>query len=224
MTVRLKSILLAMAAVLLVQAPSAAIAGEPVLDPPEGDVTFAGSSEGTPILRTHWFGGLTCGKVDVSGTIKTGGKSGSMALDMTGCHIMDSGITIPCQSLFAPLADTIALAGSFETTYLTDGKTKPGVKFTIPATQIRCSAATIALSGSVLGTLSTPGCGVESAKGTLSFSAWSGESGVVQEHTQITGTGSTIMLTSTVSEKNDPAGLTADLAVGFSKSVKVTCL
>jgi|GEM_PF-3284807 len=144
-----------------------------------------------------------------------------MTLDMTGCHVIFNGFTYPCQSTSAPLSNTIKLAGTFETTYLTDGKTKPGIKFNIAATRIGCGYAapppTVAtLSGSVLGTLPAPACAVESNKGTINFAG----------DQQITGTGPSITLMSTNAAETEqaPGGLSADLSVEFSKAIKVTCV
>jgi hypothetical protein len=220
---KLKTALAGVAVVAMLAFASApALAGEPVLDPAEGDVTFTGTLEGAAVV-TAWLGTIQCQKVDASGTINTGGKAGSMTLDMTGCHIINLGLTTPCQSISAPLLNTIKLAGTFETTYLTEGKTKPGLKFTIPGTTIGCGFKSppqgpLTMSGSVLGTLSTPACGAESNKGTVSFT------GNPQDR-QITGTGPLITWTSTSNSGNEAMGdLLADLPIEFSKSTKVTCV
>ena len=216
---KLKPALVAFAAVLiLASAPAFALAGEPVLDPSEADVTFAGSGEGA-VVHTVWMGNISCQKADVSGTINTGGKSGSMTIHLTGCHVINLGITTPCQSISAPLSNTIKLAGTFETTYLTDGKTKPGIKFTIASTPIGCgfgSPQTVAtLSGSALATLSAPACGAASNKGTISFVS----------DLQITGTGPSIAWTSTSKSGTEATGgLSASLAIEFSKSTTITCV
>lgn len=222
MNVKLKTALLGFAVVVtLALAPSTGLAGEPVLDPPEADVTFAGS-EGVSVLHTKWVGAVTCETIDATGTINAGGKSGSLVLDMTGCHLVFSmGFTNPCHSFTAPLSNTIKLAGSFVTTYLTDDKTKPGIKFTIATTRIMCLGGEATLSGSVLGTLSSPACGVQASKGTIKFAT---EGPELQEHRQITGTGPSITLTSTGGENAVPGGLDLDLAIGFSKEAKITCV
>jgi len=144
-----------------------------------------------------------------------------MTLDMTGCHVIYLGFTYACQSTSAPLSNTIKLAGTFETTYLTDAKTKPGIKFDIAVTRIACGYGAppptfATLSGSVLGTLSVPACGIESNKGTINF----------EGDEQITGTGPSVTLTSTnaVETEQAPGGLGADISVEFSKAIKVTCV
>jgi hypothetical protein len=213
------------AAVILAIAPAAALAGEPVLDPTKGDVTFTGSGE--VFLYTFYLGNITCEQADASGTINTEGKSGSMVLDVTGCHIYYMGFTYPCKSASAPLSNTVRLAGSFETTYLTDGNTKPGIKFTIPPTQVICGVINVGfttLSGSTLGTLSSPACGAESGKGTIDFKVV-GALPPKEEHRQITGTGAFIeWISSPGPERESPAGLGADLAIEFSESVTLTCV
>jgi len=221
MTAKLKPLLwAAVFLAVLVCRPSIALAGEPVIDPTEGDVTFAGS-EGVSALATKWVGVVTCETIDATGTVNAGGKSGSLALDMTGCHLVVMGFTNPCHSSSAPLSNTIKLAGSFETTYLTDDKTKPGIKFTIATTRIMCLGGEATLSGSVLGTLSSPACGVQASKGTIKFAT---EGPELQQHRQITGTGPSITLTSTGGENQVPGALDLDLAIGFSKEVKITCV
>lgn len=214
--------------VVLALVPAPALAGEPILDPPDSDITISGSSEGAEV-HTFYLSTIACAKDDVSGTISAGGKSGTMVLDLTGCHLLSMGFTYPCHSASAPLSNTISFAGSFATTYVTDAKTKPGIKFTIPSTQIICglqNAGIVTLSGSSLGTLSAPACGAESTKGTVNFKVVTAIPEAPQEeHRQITGTGPFVDWASTAGpESKSTAGLTVDLSLQFSKSIKVTCV
>lgn len=197
--------------------PSAATAGEPVIDP--SGVTFSGTSASTMVLEASGEPGITCETFHITASL----IPPNLSVQWTNCHIVVLGFTIACRTPGSALSNSMNMAGTFVTTYLTDAKTKPGIRFSPGTTTVECGSTTpIIFTGSVLGTITSPACGGESSTATLSFTRTSG----VQDHKKITGTGSEFNLTAETkgSGTKRQAALSAQGTVTFSHVIKLTCV
>jgi len=128
---------------------------------------------------------VTCGEAanqnHVTGTVNTGGTTGNITLDFTACHIVVLGITLQCKTAGAPLFNTIKSSGSF---HLITTNEKPGILVTPEPTTVECeNTQPIKVAGNVIGTITSPACGVPNNNMTIKFSA----SGPTQEHKSYTG-------------------------------------
>jgi len=132
---------------------------------------------------------VTCGETSptnapnhVTGTVSAGGTTGNITLDFTACHLGIPIIgTIPCHTTGAPLNNTIKLSGVF---HLITFSAKPAILVTPVAFTIECGNLTpINVAGNVIGTITSPACGVASNNMTIKFSA----TGATQEDKTYTG-------------------------------------
>jgi len=127
-------------------------------------------------------GGTTNSPNHVTGTVSAGGTTGNITLDFTACHVEIPIIgTIPCHSTGATVNNTIASSGTF---HLITVNSKPGILVTPVATTVECGSLTpVHVAGNVIGTITSPACGVASNSMTIKFSA----SGATQEDKTYTG-------------------------------------
>ena len=135
---------------------------------------------------------ITCGSSEVpnhvTGSVFTGGTTGEIELDFTGCHTSVWGLTAACHTEGSPANNTIKTTGVF---HLITVNSKPGVLVTPEPTTIICAGIrNTNVAGNLVGAITSPKCGEESKFMTMSFSA----SGPTQEHK--TYTGATYNLTS----------------------------
>jgi len=149
------------------------------------NVTSFSGTFGTGTLSAKEEPAITCGEAanqnHVTGTVSAGGTTGNITLDFTACHIVVIGITIPCHSTGAPVNNTIASSGVFHLITINE---KPGILVTPVATKVECqNTSPINVAGNVIGTITSPACGVASNNMTIKFSA----SGSTQEHKIYTG-------------------------------------
>jgi len=180
---------LVVASVAMFALPAAASAQEVHL---EGITSFSGTAvagslttEGEPVI--------TCASGDVSGAFSAGGTTGEISLDFTGCHTIILGITTKCRTSGSPIDNTIRSSGVFH--LITISASKPGILVTPVVTTIMCAGITNTITGgNVIGTITSPACGAQSASLTTKF----GATGAAQEHT--TYTGSTFNLTTKTGE------------------------
>jgi hypothetical protein len=141
-----------------------------------GDAT-AGSltAEGEPTI--------TCETGDVEGTVSSGGTTGSIKLDFTGCHTEIAGVTVKCHTSGAPNPpnNTIKTSGTYHMITTGDG---PAIMVTQETVSIVCAGiSNTIVHGDVIGTITSPACGVASEKMTIDFAA----SNNVQAHNNYTG-------------------------------------
>jgi hypothetical protein len=137
------------------------------------------------ILTAKEESGITCGTAaqqnHITGTVSAGGTTGNYTLDFTECHIVMLGFTLPCHSTGAAVENTIASSGVFHLITINE---KPGILMTPVATKVECkNTSVINLAGNVIGTITSPACGVASNNMTIKFSA----TGPTQEHKTYTG-------------------------------------
>lgn len=213
---------LALAAIsVLILGSSAVATGAPIADP--GGLNFTGTFN-TSTLTTEGESIITCeGQNHVTGSFNAAGTGGTISFDYTNCHVVILGFTIACKTEGAPLSNTIALNNlAFDTPYATDDITKPALLITNINTTIICGNTTpFILTGNVMGTVTSPGCGGTASSATLLFIA----SVAVQEHMQISGTGTKFdLLTETKSSgTKKTTGLDSEITIKFDNNLTLTC-
>jgi hypothetical protein len=135
-----------------------------------GEPTITCENTGNAALSNH-----------VTGTVNAGGTTGNIELDFTHCHVVVLGLTSECHTAGAPLNNTIVSSGVFHVITVNN---KPGILVTPVATTIVCPAiSSPVVFGNVIGTITSPACGVESKSITVAFSA----TGATQNHQSYTG-------------------------------------
>lgn len=224
MKTRLALILIAAANALLLAFPLSASAGSPVFDRAEPTklLGFFGTY-GSPTLASEGVPAITCELAHVTGSFASeSGTTGALSLDYTGCHFVLMGITFACKSKGAVVANTILMPETpFELTYLTDNKLHPGILIKGIDTEIVCNGWNITIKGDLMGTMTSPGCGATTNTIVFSFR----EIGVVQEHQQVTGTGTRHDLSSTPEgEEEHTFGLNADTTLSLNQLATLTCV
>lgn len=170
---------------------------------------------------------ITCKKNSGAGEW-TSETTGTIELTFHECSTSFFGFPVTCTS-------TTPAGGSpgtiktqknvFHTTYLTAGKTTPGVLVTGPFfTTIDCGSGLdrISVEGNVLGHLTSPACGKSSTSYTLDFEA----TGSTQKYMQVTGAGTLYDLTA-LTEPNGSkvtAGMEAEGTMTLAKAGTLTCV
>jgi hypothetical protein len=144
------------------------------------NVTSFSGTFGLATLTAEGEPPVTCGTAaqqnHVTGTVNTGGTTGEITLDFTECHIVVLSLTFKCKSTGSLVANTIASSGVF---HLITINSKPGILVTPVPTKIECeNTPAINVAGNVIGTITSPACGVASNNMTINFKA----SGPTQEH------------------------------------------
>jgi hypothetical protein len=163
---------------------------------------------------------ITCGNAvgqnHVTGSVSAGGTTGNITLDLTECHIVVLGLTWKCQSAAAPIANTIILSGVFHLITINE---RPGILVTPVPITVECEHSTpLNVAGNVIGTITSPACGVASNNMTFTFSA----SGPTQEHKTYTGVSYNLTSqtgTGTIKE----AGLSAEPTVSSATAGTLDC-
>jgi hypothetical protein len=188
MSKKIMLLALAVASVAMFALPAAASAQEIHL---EGVKSFTGTA-GAGSLSAEGEPTITCESGDIEGTVETGGTTGTISLDFTGCHTTVFGFTAKCRTTGSALDNTIKNSGTFHLITTTDG---PAILVTPATTTIVCAGiSNTIVHGNIIGTITSPKCGAESKSMTTSF----GASGTTQNHTLYTGV--TYNLTATTGE------------------------
>jgi hypothetical protein len=210
-----KTMLLALAAVsaAMFALPAAASAQEAHI---EGVTSFSGTF-GASSLTASGEPVITCeGPNHVTGTVNAGGTTGNITLDFTACHTTVLGATIKCRTSGSPIDNTIASSGVF---HVITTNNKPGVLVTPAPTAIICGGlSTVNVAGNIIGTITSPACGVSSTKLVTKFTS----SGAVQEDKSYTGTNYNLTAQTGSGEKKE-AGLTAEATLESATAGKVNC-
>jgi hypothetical protein len=218
-----KMMLLALAAVsaAMFALPAAASAQEAHI---EGVTNFSGTF-GKSTLTTSGEPTITCESTvgepntanHVTGVVNPGGTTGEITLDFTHCHIIILGVTRECKTAGAPLPNTIKSSGVFHVITINN---KPGVLVTPVKTAIECQSAfaTINVAGNVIGTITSPACGVESKNLVTKFTS----AAQTQEHKTYTGT-SYNLTAQTGSGEVKEAGLNAEATLVSATAGKINC-
>jgi hypothetical protein len=225
-----KLMLLALAVVsaALFALPAVAAAGAPETDCPAGAATCKFTSSGTASSLTTANGTTVNCTANTGSGEYTNKTTGTIALTFTGCK--DSIFSSSC-STSGQAAGTIKTNSAvFHNIYTTDNKTTPGVLITQPSSgsfaNFACGAGflTVNVTGNVIGSLETPGCGAEAETWALNFTQTAHGQ---QTHKQITGTGTSYDLISHLNTTAEPQ-TSAMVATGSVKfltgKAKLTCV
>jgi hypothetical protein len=221
-----KMMLLALAAACaaLFALPAGASAMENHLEPAE-PFTITGP-EGQ--LRAESEPTITCEKTDGSGKFDTGSTTtGTIELDFTGCHTTVFGITAKCRSEGSALDNTIKTSGAFHlitTVVVTENKEEhklPDILVTPAPTKIVCAGiSSVTVTGSIIGTITSPKCNESSATMGMSFSA----TGTVQDDMVYTGVKYDLKAyTGTSVENEKTAALVGTSTATAPKAEKLVC-
>ena len=218
-----KTMLLALAAVsaAMFALPAAASAQEAHI---EGITSFSGTfgkstltAPGEPVITCESTAGEPATANHVTGTVLGGGTTGEISLDFTHCHIVILGVTRKCKTAGAPLPNTIKSSGVFHVITINN---KPGVLVTPVKTAIECESAfsAINVAGNLIGTITSPACGVESKTLVTKFTSL----GQTQEHKIYTGTSYNLTAQTGTGEVKE-AGLTTEATLESATAGKVNC-
>jgi hypothetical protein len=182
---------LGLLALAFVALPAIASAGEPQLDPSNGKFPLPFTiANGHSEWRAANEPAFTCTSSFGAGEY-TSSTTGKTSLTFSGCSTSFFGFPVSCNSGGASSGVIKTNSSVFHNTYLTDGKTTPGILVTPPIggvfTTIICgSFARTELTGNgLIGHLEAPKCGGKSRTATLNFTA----TGASQTFQQVTATG-----------------------------------
>jgi len=229
-----KMMLLTLAAVSAVMfvLPAVASAGSPVIDPTSGKFPLAFTSIGghSELRATTAEPAITCTSNTGSGKYTTG-TTGEIGLTFHGCTTSFYGFPVKCNSSDQASGTIKTTSSVFHNTYVTEGKTDPGVLVTPPASglfvTIICGGfANIEVRGNgIIGELTAPQCGTAAQKtATLNFSAI----GSTQDLEKVTDTGTIFSLNSvTEGGPTVPAAEVAEGTVTYApagETAKITCV
>lgn len=147
----------------------------------EGATTFTGSGGASSLVATG-EPTFTCESTLVeNGVINAGGTTGSLNLDIMGCHATLLGFTVKCHSKGSPSDSTVGTSGTF---HFITFSSSPAVLITAtPITLICAGISEVSISGNSIATITSPSCGSSSTQITLSFSS----TGSSQNHRLYTG-------------------------------------
>jgi hypothetical protein len=198
-----KMMLLAIAAVsaAMFALPAVASAGTPEVDfPGEGKFTLHGPAGA---LAAQNEPTISCTTTEGSGQF-TSKTTGTVSLIFNTCSINVLGVPVHCESVVAGIGagtGIIKTTNIFHTTYVTPGKTSPGVQITPTFPTLLCGSARLKIEGNgILGEITAPKCGEKSKAFTLNFKTNVGPP-QTQVHTQITGTGTVFVLKAQTEDK-----------------------
>jgi uncharacterized protein YsxB (DUF464 family) len=211
-----KIMLLALAVVstMLFALPGVASAQEAHI---EGITSFSGTGGASTIVASG-EPTITCESVDAnSGALSAGGTTGSVSLRLTGCHASVF-FTLKCKTTFSGVDNAIEMSG---TLHVITVNNKPGVLMTPALTEIICAGISSTIVGGlgVIGTITSPACGVSSKVLTVSFSAL-GES---QNHQTYTAFTEVHLTTKTSGGSALAAGFTSTITLSSFAEGKLNC-
>jgi hypothetical protein len=172
-----KIMLLALAVAALFALPSVASAQEAHIS---GVSNFTGSG-GAGSLQATGEPTISCTASTNTGKFDTGSTTtGTITLDFTGCTATFFGIKANCNTS-GGASGTIASSGTF---HVITTNNKPGILVTPVATTIICAGfSNTTVEGKIIGTITSPACGVASKTITTVFTS----SGSTQEDKSYTG-------------------------------------
>jgi hypothetical protein len=214
---RKKMMLLAVAAVsaAILAIPGTAMGLEDHL---KGTTSFTGTG-GPGSLTATGEPTITCESTEVkNGVVETGGTTGSAILIFKQCHATIFGLTAKCRTTGSSLDNEIQSSGTYH--IITD-KTNNfiAILFTAKTTTVVCAGiSTITVAGNVIGTITSPACGVASKELKLKFIAPGG----TQEH--LLYTGNKFDLTAQTSGGSVlTAGLNSEVTLNSPTSATIEC-
>lgn len=203
-----KTMLLAIAAasVAMLALPAAASAQEIHWTTINGPNTLVAESEPT----------ITCDSSDVTLTPSAGGTTGSIHFDFTGCHTSVFGFTSSCKTTESA-AGTLTSKGTYH--FITAGGKPAMLVTTEPVVEICAGIASMTTQGNVIGTITSPTCGVASNTMTTAFSA----SGGTQNDIEYTGVKHDLTSTTAGGGTAKTAGLTATVTIELASTGQFEC-
>jgi hypothetical protein len=184
----------------------------------EGPTNFTGEGPAGE-LRASGEPTFTCEKIDVqNGVINSGGTTGSMDLDLTGCHINLLGFTVKCRTVGSALDNTIKTSATVHliTTEVSQPNA-PSFLVTLSTTTIICAGSELVYHGDIIGTITGPKCGESSTTIKVAF----GASGSSQDHTAYTG--KTYDLTCTTGASSSTAALVGSVTLTTGAAGNLGC-
>jgi hypothetical protein len=204
---------LAVASAAVFALPAAASAQEAHI---EGITSFTGTASAVA-LGASGEPTFTCDSADITnGVVNAGGTTGSMGLDFTGCHTSVFGFTAKCRTTGSALDNTILSSGVF---HMITVSNKPGMMVTLAPTVIICAGiSSITYEGNLIGTLTSPACGVASNTMTVAFVA----AGAVQNDKSYTGVNYNLTAQTSGGAKLE-AGLNSTATLSSAAAAKVNC-
>ncbi len=173
-----KMMLLALAVAALFALPAAASAQEAHIS---GITNFTGHA-GAGSLAATGEPTIKCTTSTTTGKFDTGSTTtGSIELDFTGCEAEFGPFKFACNTSGSP-SKTIKSSGTFHVITI---NSKPGLLVTPVNTTIICAGfSNTTVSGSIIGTITSPACGASSKTLTAVFNS---SGGPTQEHITYTG-------------------------------------
>jgi hypothetical protein len=182
----------------------------------EGVKSFTGTA-GPGTLAAEGEPTITCESGDIEGTIETGGTTGTISLDFTGCHTTVFGFTAKCRTTGSALDNTIKTSG---TAHMVLTPIFPKILVTPATTTIICAGiSNTVVHGNVIGTITSPKCGGESKEMTTQFSA----TGSVQNDMEYTGVNYDLTATTGEGGAAKTAGLTSTSTTKSATIGKLNC-
>jgi len=163
---------------------------------------------------------ITFEDVHIEGTPAAGGTTGTIHFDFTGCHVV-LGFTFKCHSLNSALSNTVTTKGTYHLVTLPGNK--PGMLVTLEPTTITAEAGGLTkptiVTGSLLGTITSPACGGESKSMTISFSA----TGSTQNHLEYTALKYDLLAETEETGQKKTAGFTMTGTISQATAGKLEC-
>lgn len=185
----------------------------------EGATKFVGHGfANTPTVKSE--PAITCETADAEGVFSSGGTTGTVNGELTGCHTTIFGLTAKCRTAGSALDNTIKSSGTFHLiTYVNAATSVPAMLATLETTTVVCAGiSSIEVAGSVISTITKPACGESTKVATGKASATNG----VQD--QKTYTGKQYYPTARTSGGEAlETGLDAEGTIEFPNEVKLVC-
>jgi hypothetical protein len=219
-----KLVLLALAVVsaAMFALPAVAAAGEPETDCPGGAATCSFTTSGEALTWTT-ANGTTINCTSSTGTGSyTSKTTGTIGLTYSGCK----------ESVFGTSCGTSGVIKTstavFHNVYTADNKTSPGLLITQPAAgtfaSFSCGGGllTVSVTGNVIGSLESPGCGSEAELWPLNFTESAHGNQTLK---QVTGTGSAFDLLAHLNTGGtQTTAVAATWKIKFTGKAKLTCI
>jgi hypothetical protein len=213
-----RMMLLALALAALFALPAAASAEEIHVD----NVTMFTGHSGSGSLTAKGEPTFSCNATAVTGQFDAGSTTtGAMHLTLTGCEGEFLFFRVGCNTSGSP-SKTINTDATFHliTFVNSKGEKRPAILVTLATTNVICAGfSNVTLSGTMIGTITSPACGAEGSSLKLLFNS---NNTSTQEHLAYTGVNYDLAVT-TAGEPPVTAGLTTALTLTSATKGKLTC-
>ena len=206
-----KIMLLALAVAAIFAFPAAASAQE---------IHFKGVTAFTGHASAHTFVPIgeptyVCTTTTISGSFMPGSTTtANVSLEDRGCSFEFFGSKLDCHTSGDGFG-VITWSGVFHVITVNN---KPGILMTLGTNPIKCSGFSVTVSGSIIGTITSPACGISSKTMTVAFES----SGSTQNHQEYTGLKYDLMW-QTESGSRVTTGLTSTLTLTSATTGTLEC-